>query len=167
MSGRIEVNRSLPPVVMPARALLRMQEHARESHPEECCGLVLGSATGRYEDVHRCRNEMTRLHHEDPLTYPRDGRQAFHMNEADYLEAVKTAEERGLGVVAVYHSHADAGAYLSEMDQDYALAPGFPFPDADHIVISVVEGLVRETACFRRELPGGAFVGRLLVSEGP
>ncbi len=146
---------------------MALQEHARESHPEECCGLVLGSAQGRYETVHRCRNEMTRLHHEEPQCHPRDGRQAFHMNEADYLRAIDYCEARRLSVVAVYHSHAEAGAYFSEMDQDYALARGFPFPAADHIVISVVEGLVRETACFRRAQQSGPLVGRLLVAEGP
>lgn len=165
MSGRIEVSRSVAPATMAARLLNEMVEHARETHPEECCGLITGRAPGRYERVHRCRNDMTMLHQQDPMTFPRDGRQAFHMSEIDYLRVQKDADAAGQQVTAVYHSHTEAGAYFSEMDQEFASQPAFPFPDAHHIVISVVEGLLKETAVFARipEAPG--FVGRLLVSE--
>ena len=46
MSGRIEPNRALPPVTMSARLLNALCEHARETHPEECCGLLVGDAPG-------------------------------------------------------------------------------------------------------------------------
>lgn len=166
MTGRIEVSRSLPPVAIPARLLNELGEHARETLPEECCGLVTGPTPGTYENVHRCRNDMTRLHQQDRAAFPRDGRMAFHMSEADYLRVQRIADEAGQVVTAVFHSHADAGAYFSEMDQDFARQPAFPFPDAHHIVISVVDGLVRESAVFRRTRDGG-FEGRLLVSEAP
>jgi proteasome lid subunit RPN8/RPN11 len=167
VSGRIEVDRSLPPATMPARLLNELREHAREAHPEECCGLLVGKRPGHFSRVHRCRNEMTRLHRADPLRHPRDGRKAFHMNEVDYMNVTEEAEAEGLRVTAVYHSHADAAAYFSELDQRFALEPGFPFPDAAHLVISVVDGLVRETAIFQRLAGTDAFSGRLLVSEAP
>ena len=167
MRERIEVSRSAPPATMPARLLNELKEHARETHPEECCGLVIGAAPGRFESVHRCRNEMTRLHQQDPASYPRDGREAFHMSEVDYLRAQKAADAQGGCITAVYHSHADAGLYFSELDQEYATQPGFPFPEAQHIVISVVDGLVKETAVFGRQETGGGFEGRLLVAEAP
>ena len=151
---------------MPARLLNELGEHARETHPEECCGLLTGGAPGRYERVHRCRNDMTRLHQQDPLAFPRDGRTAFHMSEADYVRVQKDADERGDLVTAVYHSHTDAGAYFSELDQEFASQHAFPFPDAHHIVISIVDGLLKETALFRRD-DEGRFEGRLLVSEAP
>ena len=163
VGGRIEVCRSEPPVRVPARLLNELREHARETHPEECCGLLVGPARGRFEELHRCRNEMTRLHQSDPATHPRDGREAFHMNEADYHRVLRDAEERGLLVTGVYHSHAEAGAYFSEMDQDYAAQPGFPFPEAIHVVISVVDGLARDVAAF--EPADAGFVGRLVEAE--
>lgn len=167
VSGRIEVDRSLAPATMPARLLNELREHAREALPEECCGLLVGKRPGHFSRVHRCRNEMTRLHRADPMRHPRDGRKAFHMNEIDYKTVMEEAEAESLQVTAVYHSHADAAAYFSELDQRFALEPGFPFPDAAHVVISVVDGLVRETAVFERQSGEGAFVGRLLVSEAP
>ena len=163
MSGRIDVNRTLPPVLMPARLLNALCEHARETHPEECCGLLTGRASGCFEAAHRCRNEMTRLHQRDPRAHPRSGETAFHMNEADVVRVAGEAEGKHWLVTAVYHSHADAGPYFSELDQEFARQPGFPFPHAQHVVISVLEGLVGEAAVFRRieEAPG--FEGRVLL----
>ena len=162
MSGRIEVNRALAPVTVSARVLNALCEHARETHPEECCGLLVGQAAGTFDWASRCRNEMTRLHRRDPQGYPRDGTQAFHMNEADMLRTLTEAEAKGQRVTGVYHSHANAGSYFSEMDQDFVRRAGFPFPEAQHVVISVLDGLVRESALFCRIEAAPGFEGRLL-----
>lgn len=167
MRDRILVERGAAPIAVPARVLADLHEHARETHPEECCGLVLGRKTGALERVVRCRNEMTRLQRQDPEHYPRDGRQAFHMNEADVLQAQKFADAEGWIVTGVYHSHADAGPYFSTLDQEFASQPGFPFPDALHIVVSVFEGLVKEVAAFERDGSPAGFTGRLLAAEAP
>jgi len=42
----------------------------------------------------------------------------------------------------------------------------FPFPDADHIVISVF-GKVRGLGLFRRNGPGGSFTGRAVEPLAP
>jgi proteasome lid subunit RPN8/RPN11 len=161
----IEVDLELPPVRAPGRVLNELCAHARETWPEECCGLVTGLWPGRYETVHRCRNEMTRLHRTDPVAHPRDGRRAFYMSELDYLRVRDEAEAQGQCVTAVYHSHVGAGAYFSELDQRFADQPLFPFPQADHIVIALVEHKVQGLALFRRARQG-RFVGHaLLVGE--
>lgn len=163
MSGRIEVNRSLPPACMSARLLNELRSHALETWPEECCGLLVGPGPGRFEAAHRCRNDMTRLHRQDPASWPRDGTKAFHMNEIDYLRVRDQAEAAGRRVTGVYHSHVDAAAYFSELDQAYVRQPLFPFPDASHIVLSLLEGRVREVALFRLEPTSGRFEGRAVV----
>jgi proteasome lid subunit RPN8/RPN11 len=122
---------------------------------------------GCFEEVHRCRNEMTRLHRRDPSQFPRHGETAFHMNEGDVLHVVEEAEARNWLVTGVYHSHADAGPYFSELDQEFARQPGFPFPRAQHVVISVLDGMVGEAAVFQRvEQPPG-FEGRVLIGGAP
>lgn len=136
--------------------------HALESQPEECCGLVTGNARNRFVQVHRCRNEMTARHREDPATHPRSGTEAFLMNEADYLRAQLEAESVGNQVTAVYHSHVGAGVYFSEMDQEFVNAPFFPFPQASHIVLSVWDYRVSGAGIFERDLMSGAFEGGLI-----
>lgn len=162
---RIEVSGELAPAPIDGRVLNELCAHARETWPEECCGLVTGRRAGCYEVAHRCRNEMTRLHRADPATYPRDGTRAFYMNELDYLRVSSEAAERGALVTAVYHSHVGAGAYFSELDQEFARQPLFPFPDADHIVLAVFDRRVSELGLFRRD-PRGGFHGRSVVA-GP
>ncbi|MEN8181721.1 MAG: Mov34/MPN/PAD-1 family protein [Myxococcota bacterium] len=161
---RIEVSSELEPAVIDGRLLNEMCAHARETCPEECCGLVTGPEPGRYDAVHRCGNEMTRLHLADPTAHPRDGTRAFHMNELDYLKVSETAAREGQQVTAVYHSHVGAGAYFSELDQEFASQALFPFPDADHLVLAVYDRRVMELGLFRRN-PIGGFSGRPVVAD--
>jgi proteasome lid subunit RPN8/RPN11 len=107
---------------------------------------------------------MTRLHRADPVTHPRDGTRAFYMNELDYLRVSEEAAPRGRVVTAVYHSHVGAGAYFSELDQEFARQPLFPFPDADHIVLAVFDRRVSELGLFRAD-PAGGFTGRSVVVD--
>ncbi len=161
---RIEVAEDVSPTAIDGRLLNELYAHARETWPEECCGLVTGSEPHRYQAVHRCRNEMTRMHRADPVAHPRDGRQAFYMNELDYLRVSEEASRHGRRVTAVYHSHVGAGAYFSELDQEFARQPLFPFPDADHIVLGVFDRRVTELALFRLEADG-SFRGRPIAAE--
>jgi proteasome lid subunit RPN8/RPN11 len=163
----VDVDASLPPLALPGRILNELCAHAIETLPEECCGLILGRANARFGQLVRCRNEMTRLRLADPASHPRDGRAAFWMNESDYLQAQALAEDAGLEVTAVYHSHVDVGVYLSELDLEYAENPLFPFPAADQIVIAVHERRVVGAGLFQREASGKPFTGRNIVSAGP
>ncbi len=167
MSGHVEVNPKLASVVVPGRLLNEICTHALESHPEECCGLLTGKREGRFDAVHRCRNEMTRLHRQDPVAHPRGGERAFHMNEYDYMRVQEEADAAGRRVIGVYHSHLEAGAYFSEDDQKSALQELYPFPKVDHIVISVVDRAVKEVAAFRWVPGAGCFEGRTLMVESP
>ena len=167
MRRRIEVDPDLEPAVLPTAVLNEIFAHAREADPEECCGLILGTADERYQHVVRCRNDMTAWHQRDPLNYPRDGTQGFYMSELDYLRAEEEARARGEQVTCVYHSHVECAAYFSEMDQDFALQELFPFPDADHLVVAVIGGKVVDQSLFRREPGGDSFAGRPVVHERP
>ena len=104
MARRVDVDASLPPLVLPGRILNELCAHALETLPEECCGLILGQRSARFAQLVRCRNEMTRRHRADPQSHPRDGSTAFWMNEADYAHAQTLAETAGGEVTAVYHS---------------------------------------------------------------
>ncbi len=163
MSRSVDPDREQTPVVLPGDILHEIYAHAREAVPEECCGLVTGDGVDRHRRVHRCRNRMTQLHSEDPLTHPRDGREAFWIDPAEVLRVEREAETRGERVTAVYHSHVGLPAYLSAMDLEFADHALFPFPDADQIVVSVLGKRVKEAGLFRRAAPSGAFSGALIA----
>jgi proteasome lid subunit RPN8/RPN11 len=125
--------------------------------------LITGDERVRHRRVVRCRNDMTLHHRRDPDQHPRDGTQGFYMNEQDYMKAEAEAEARGERVTCVYHSHVGCGAYFSELDQEFAEQSLFPFPDADHLVVSVVGGKVVEQALFQRQVARVLFIGRSVV----
>ena len=163
MARRVDVDASQPPLVLPGRILNELCAHALETLPEECCGLILSQRSARFGQLVRCRNEMTRLHLADPCSHPRGGSTAFWMNEGDHAHAQALAEAAGDVVTAVYHSHVDVGAYLSELDVEYAEHTLFPYPTADQIVIAVQERHVVGLGLFQREAPGKSYVGRAIV----
>ena len=160
MGRRVDVDAAAPRVALPGRVLNELYAHARETQPEECCGLILGDEDERFRRVVRCRNDLTRLHHEDAGKYPRDGGSGFVIDAAAYAKVVEQAHEVGERVTAVYHSHVNAreggGLYLSELDLKY----GFPFPDAAQLVIAVCEDRVTGVGLFERDADGVGFRGR-------
>jgi proteasome lid subunit RPN8/RPN11 len=161
---QIPLDETAKPVSVRGRVLNEICTHALETRPEECCGLVTGVPGDRFRCVHRCRNTMTQQHQNDPVSYPRDGRQAYYMREVDYLRAQKEAEGVGETITAVYHSHVSAGVYLSEMDQDFANHELFPFPLAAQIVLAVGHDAVDRVLAagiFERDATG-RFCGRRL-----
>lgn len=164
MTQRVDLDPELEAVEMPAHILNAVYSHALETLPEECCGLILGSRDEPHREVVRCRNDMTRHHQRDAVAYPRDGKQGFYMNETDYLVAEKEASARDERVTVVYHSHVDCGAYFSAMDQDFATRPLYPFPDADHLVVGIAGGHVKEQGLFRLDRDAGRFSGRAVIS---
>jgi proteasome lid subunit RPN8/RPN11 len=150
------------PVTIPARVLNELRAHARESSPEECCGLVFRAGAQRYGRAVRGHNVMTQRRAEDPELFHVDNRSAYYMSERDVLDAIRAQEEEGALVTAVYHSHVGAGAYLSDSDLSYARHALFPFPRADHIVLSVLGDRV-ESRIFLRS--GDQFEERPLREE--
>lgn len=162
---RVDLDADLPAVQIPGRVYNEICAHALETQPEECCGLVASGSEGSFERTFRCRNDMTLKHRGDPSAFPRDGREAFYMNEMDYLKAQKDVEGKGERITAVYHSHVGAGVYFSEMDQQFAEQPFFPFPSAAHIVVAVWDRVANAGIFQRAE--SGALVGRVLEAREP
>ncbi len=152
---------------MAGRVLNEFCAHALESLPEECCGLISGNDEIRFQQVHRCRNEMTKMHLQYPDDFPRDGMEAFYMNELDYCRAQEAAESIEQRITAVYHSHVGYGAYFSEMDQEFASSELFPFPDVDHLVISEIHNKVAQLGLFTWNTETKMYTGRAVVPSAP
>ncbi|MCR9096816.1 MAG: M67 family metallopeptidase [bacterium] len=165
MSDRVDLKAELESRSIPNDILHEICQHALDVVPEECCGLLLGDEEGWARRVVRITNVMTKMHVSDPEAFPRDARHAYYMSEVEYLKAVQEAEARSERVTAVYHSHVGHGCYLSPDDVAFATHPLFPFPEAAQIVVSLLDGKVKEAGVFEpRTTATGApgFVGRFL-----
>ena len=135
-----------PVLVLSETVFATITEHAVETYPEECCGVILGS-TG--DEVHRLQNIQNRLHAADPETFPRDARTAYTMDPKELEAVLGQAENRGLAFKALYHSHPDHDAYFSAEDKACATPFGEPtYPDTFQVVISVMGGHVGRVAVY-------------------
>jgi proteasome lid subunit RPN8/RPN11 len=123
-------------------------DHAIKEYPDECCGIVTG--TGKDQKVHLCNNIQNKLHSEDPATYPRDARTAYFIERSEFDGIISSAKENNREVTAFYHSHTEHEAYFSEEDFAAQTVFGEPeFPDALHVVVSVMDKKINAVKCFK------------------
>jgi desampylase len=108
VEGRIET------IAINAVVIDDVVAHARAAQPNECCGILVGSA-GRVDEAWRARNIAER-----PAT-------RFLIDPADHLTALKDARRRGLDVVGFYHSHPRSSAEPSSTDLAEASYPDHLF----------------------------------------
>jgi len=130
-----------------------LKAHAREAHPDECCGFLLGRGTDSGPDS-------------GPGVAPREARRAVNRDGAgrtrfaiapeDVFAAHRLAAARGLAVVGFYHSHPLGEARPSA--RDFALAwPGY-------VYVIVADDALR---AFVRPAQGAAFEELEVVVEDP
>ena len=93
------------------RLLERIYQHARESSPHECCGILIGrnQRVKRVEDIFETVNVETRR-----------SRERYLIDGKDFYMADKTATERGLEIIGFYHSHPGHPSIPSQRDLELA-----------------------------------------------
>lgn len=118
--------------------------HVERDWPNEACGFVLRHGDGSLEAV-ASRNLQDRYHGIDPHGYPRTSRTAFKVDD----RLLHRRLEQGAELALIYHSHCEAGAYFSAEDARAAAPDGEPmFPQASHVVVSVLGGVATAAALF-------------------
>jgi proteasome lid subunit RPN8/RPN11 len=126
------INRSLspkhPPMITTESVLEAIRRHGTDAYPEEGCGFLLGTVTDDGE------NRVTALHRAANRRAENRERR-YELTADDYRAADAAAQEQGLDVVGVYHSHPDHPARPSETDLDEATFPGFSY-----VIVSVRDG---------------------------
>jgi proteasome lid subunit RPN8/RPN11 len=107
----------------------RLVAHAREEKPNECCGLLIGTAD-LVHDVMRARNV-------------RRSATKFQVEPADHFAAIRRARAAGLEVVGAYHSHPNGPSGPSETDRVRLTDPTMV-----HVIVSLAHG-TRTVRAFR------------------
>jgi [CysO sulfur-carrier protein]-S-L-cysteine hydrolase len=110
--------------------------HAIREAPRECCGILIGSATG-VSEASAARNIDERS-------------TRFRIDPQDHINAIRRARQRGLNVLGFYHSHPHSSAVPSETDRAEA-----SYPDHLYLIVGLASE-VPEIRLFR--LTGGNFL---------
>ena len=125
----------------------QISQHAQETFPEECCGVILND--GASDQVQRLNNIQNQLHALDPQTYPRTAVIAYAMDIKELEAVMDAAQKKGAKLKAFYHSHPEHEAYFSAEDKAFACPFGEPtFPESAQIVISLYDRRVRRICAY-------------------
>jgi proteasome lid subunit RPN8/RPN11 len=133
---------SLPKAIVDA-----LTAHAVASFPEECCGFVVERG-GQLTAV-RVTNIQNQQHAAHPDQFPRTAGTAYTMGPE--AAPILVGHDRGdLIIRAIYHSHPQHAAYFSAEDKKQATVWDEPsYADAVQIVMSVIDGQLRDMKAFR------------------
>lgn len=122
------------------QVLQQIGEHAISCYPEEACGLLVGrSAASEVLEFHPCEN----------ITH---SAKVYTINPKQHLMIERQAEDAGLDVVGVVHSHTHTEAYPSSTDVAQAPDPGWHYmivtlkrgvPEPRNF--RIIEGVISET----------------------
>jgi proteasome lid subunit RPN8/RPN11 len=123
-----------------------MATHAEHTYPNECCGLLVGhyvASTGEKTLLRVCPLENAwqpsvvqdwgkdaqTLWGDDPTRMTTTRR--YWIDPQDFLTLQRAAQQEGLSIIGVYHSHPEATAMPSSCDRTLA------WPDYSYIILAV------------------------------
>ena len=110
-----------------------MIAHSLEEDPDECCGILSGSA-GTVQRIYRITNAA-----KSPYRYL--------MDPQEFLKADLDSEWNGCEFIAFYHSHTHSPAYPSQTDVRMALQSGYL--DVYYVLVSLENKRAPQIRAFR------------------
>lgn len=116
--------------------LAQIHSHGEACYPEEGAGFLLGSDGGQQRVVSQIFS--TENAREDTARHNR-----YLVTPEGYLKAEITAEQLGLDLIGVFHSHPDHPNRPSEFDREWAQ------PFFSYIITSINEGKAVESRSWR------------------
>ena len=108
------------------KIIKQFTQHGEKEYPHECCGFILGNFEGEtsigleYISAYNTKTE--------------NRERRFLIDPTAYQKSEDKADELGLSVISIVHSHPDHPDKPSEFDREHAW-PGFSY-----IIISVQNG---------------------------
>jgi proteasome lid subunit RPN8/RPN11 len=127
-----------------------IRQHAAREYPNECCGALVGNASGAWKEVREVvplenlRQNASRAQELLPVADPakETERNRFLVDPLEQLRVEKDARARNLEVLGYYHSHPDNPARPSNYDREHA------WPWYSYVILSVERGVPKELACW-------------------
>jgi len=105
-----------------------IRAHAEATYPEECCGLLIANGNKRVSDSIRMKNVYGGPKHD-----------RYDIDSLELFKADRAISQRGLEITAIYHSHPDYHATLSQFDLEHS------FSWYSYVIISVPKGRADDT----------------------
>jgi len=137
---------------IPARLMAEIQRHAEQQYPEEGAGLILGLLDG--ED----RTARSVLPVSNTFEAHQRGRR-YLIDPMAILRAEQQAEQKGLSVLGVFHSHPDHPPTPSKFDEEWAV------PWYIYLITAVRQGIAEQTRAWRLQEDHARMIEEQLAIE--
>lgn len=113
--------------------LKQIYAHAKETYPYECCGFLLGhfDDEGFVREVRPATNQN------------RERTDRFDISGEEFAKTQFDADEAGLDIIGIYHSHPDWPPIPSQTDMESA------WEEIYYLIASVHEGMPLNTNVWR------------------
>jgi len=139
-------------LIIPFHLLSEVHAHGEAAYPEEGAGFLLGSVNGEQREVSKLfTTENVR---EDAARHNR-----YLVAPEDYLKAETTADEIGLSLIGVFHSHPDHPNRPSDFDREWAQ------PFFSYVITSINEGKAVESRSWRLAEDRSKFEEERIISR--
>jgi proteasome lid subunit RPN8/RPN11 len=118
---------------VPTNVLVEMSAHAFDGLPNEACGLLVGHPAGSEgaadggEGTAEGGNNSATVVRFVPTRNAAESSRVYTVDPREHLRADRAAEDDGLEVIGVMHSHTHTTAYPSPTDVAQAPDPGWHY----------------------------------------
>ena len=119
-------------ISFPVRVMEEIHAHAEDLYPEEGAGLILGT-------VERERRNAKQVLPLSNRFEPGERSHRYRLDPMELLQAEELADQLGLEIIGVFHSHPDHPPAPSQYDLEWA-APWYVY-----LITSVIQGSASET----------------------
>lgn len=115
-------------VILNIKLLAQIQRHAEVEYPHECCGFILG----KEDDNHLLAEEYLSAinRHEE------NRERRFLIDPLAWQRAEDYADDQGLQLISIVHSHPDHSDQPSEFDRIHA------WPGISYMILSICQGVI-------------------------
>ncbi len=125
-------------------AVKEIERQAEEGYPYEICGFMLGAID--FENNIRECFEVFQVENQNKER----ANDRFEIAPKDYMKVENYADEKGIMIIGIYHSHPDHPDRPSKTDLMFAQ------PDMSYIIVSVEKGKTKSWKSW--QLDNGQFV---------
>ncbi|MCZ6529558.1 MAG: M67 family metallopeptidase [Chloroflexi bacterium] len=123
-------------LLIPGPVMDEIRSHGEKLYPEEGAGLILGSIEGEHREARRVLPMPNHFN-------SGERNRRYLLDPQEILQAEELAEQLGLEVIGIFHSHPDHPPAPSQYDLDWAV------PWYVYLITRVEQGAASESRAWR------------------
>jgi proteasome lid subunit RPN8/RPN11 len=140
-------------LIVPPKILEQIHEHGESAYPEEGAGFMLGKEE-------QDQRTVTQLFITENAREETARQNRYLVTPKEYLQAEVMADQLGLSLIGVFHSHPDHPNQPSDFDREWAQ------PNFSYVITNINLGMAAESRSWRLEEDRSRFIEERIHIKG-